>query len=106
MGRRLAAYTSVDGVWYGPDSDVPDDVASRITNPKAWADAAADPVTDEPDPAPGDDGEASAPPPKGGPGSGRDAWVEYAESLGVVVDEDATRDEIIDAVADAGHPVD
>lgn len=44
MAGKLAAYVDVDGVWYGPDSDVPADVAKRIDNPKAWAEA---PKSDE-----------------------------------------------------------
>lgn len=40
--RRLAAHVYVDGVAYSPDSDVPDEVAEQITNPKAWADAPAE----------------------------------------------------------------
>jgi hypothetical protein len=38
------------------------------------------------------------PPPKAGPGSSRDAWVEYAERLDIEVDDDMTRDDIIAAV--------
>jgi len=38
------------------------------------------------------------PPPKAGPGSSRDAWVEYAERLDIEVTDDMTRDEIIAAV--------
>lgn len=37
-------------------------------------------------------------PPRAGKGSGRDAWAAYAAGLGVDVDDDATRDEIIEAV--------
>jgi len=29
-------FVHVDGRIYGPDSDVPSDVAARITNPDAW----------------------------------------------------------------------
>lgn len=36
MVKRLTANVWVDGVLYGPDSDVPSDVAKQITNPKAW----------------------------------------------------------------------
>ncbi len=41
-GRKLVTYVHVDGQVYGPDSDVPADVAKRITNPKAWSDDAED----------------------------------------------------------------
>lgn len=44
--------------------------------------------------APVEDG----PPPKGGAGSGIAEWRAYADKLGVDVDDDATRDDIIDAV--------
>ena len=37
-------------------------------------------------------------PPRGGPGSDRDAWAAYAASLGVDVPDGATRDDIITAV--------
>lgn len=39
--RKLATYVHVNGTVYGPDDDVPADVAKEITNPKAWADGAA-----------------------------------------------------------------
>lgn len=35
-GARLARTVHVDGAAYGPNDPVPDDVAERITNPKAW----------------------------------------------------------------------
>lgn len=34
--KRLARYVTVDGATYGPDDDVPADVAEQITNPAAW----------------------------------------------------------------------
>jgi hypothetical protein len=37
-------------------------------------------------------------PPKTGPGSSRDAWVDYADSRGVEITDDMTRDEIINAL--------
>ena len=40
--RKLATYVRVDGTAYGPNDDVPADVAKQITNPKAWADGSAD----------------------------------------------------------------
>lgn len=39
-----------------------------------------------------------AAPPKAGRGSSREAWAEYAGSIGVDVDDDMSRDDIIDAV--------
>ncbi|MBQ1047860.1 hypothetical protein KBX50_05225 [Micromonospora sp. C51] len=35
-GVRLASTVHVGGRSYGPDDEVPDDVARRVTNPKAW----------------------------------------------------------------------
>lgn len=44
MGRRLSTYVHVDGVAYGPDDELPDEVAEKITAPHVWAEA---PVTSE-----------------------------------------------------------
>lgn len=60
--------------------------------PKAEAEPEAEPEAEaEPE-------DSDGAPPKSGAGSGRDAWVEYAESQGVDVTDDMTRDEIIEAV--------
>lgn len=37
-------------------------------------------------------------PPLGGPGSSREAWAAYAEQLGVAVDDEMSRDDIVDAI--------
>lgn len=37
-------------------------------------------------------------PPRSGPGSGRDVWAAYAQSIGVVFEDGATREDIITAV--------
>jgi hypothetical protein len=37
-GRKLSTYVHVDGVAYGPDDEVPAEVAERITAPGVWAD--------------------------------------------------------------------
>ncbi|MFG1872147.1 hypothetical protein [Micromonospora arborensis] len=36
--RRLATYVHVGGKRYGPEDEIPSEVAQKITNPKAWAD--------------------------------------------------------------------
>lgn len=46
----------------------------------------------------GDADAAVEAPPRAGKGSGRDEWAAYAASLGVDVDDDAGRDDIIAAV--------
>jgi hypothetical protein len=38
MGRKLNSYVYVDGKGYGPDDDVPAEVAKRIDNPDVWVD--------------------------------------------------------------------
>ncbi len=35
-GKKLASFVHVNGEVYGPDSDVPADVAKQISNPNAW----------------------------------------------------------------------
>lgn len=35
--KKLATYVHVDGVEYGPDSEVPAEVAKKITNDDVWA---------------------------------------------------------------------
>lgn len=95
MGRQLAYAVVVNGpdgepVTITPDKQVPDWAAKQIGD-HAY-------VTDD---EAADDG----PPPKTGKGSAKEAWVTYADTLGVEVDADATRDDIIAAIAEAGHPV-
>lgn len=51
-GRRLASFVHVGGQVYGPDSDVPDEVAALVTNPKAWA-GPVKAQSPEPEPEPG-----------------------------------------------------
>lgn len=41
-GRKLSTYVHVEGVVYGPDDEVPAEVAEKITAPGVWADEADD----------------------------------------------------------------
>lgn len=106
MGRRLRSYVHVpvglDWVVYGPDDEVPAEHAALITNPKAWAhdEAPTKDVTGE-EPKAASATELSEPP-RAGAGSGRDAWVAFAASRGVHVEDEDKRDDIIAALADAG----
>ncbi len=34
--KKLAGFVTVNGTTYGPDDDLPADVAKQIDNPKAW----------------------------------------------------------------------
>ena len=102
MGRRLRTFVHVQDKQhqahvFGPDDELPGWAAKRITNPKAWED---DGQGDEQDAEPAEptDGE----PPRSGRGSGRDVWAAYASEQGVAVSDDATRDDIIAALVDAG----
>ena len=105
MGRRLNAYVHVDGEWYGPDSTVPARVAEKIGD-HAWDDGSdqddatevgfTDSSTGQ---VPAGAGEA---PPRSGRGSGRDAWVAYAEANGLDVGEDHTREQIIADLEERG----
>lgn len=121
MGRQLARNVYVDGQWYRPGDTPPAHVAERITNPKAWAgdvdDGAEGDVRNTPEATGGahtritDDGDEAAEsladlaiPAKSGPGSGKQAWWQYAERNGVTVPEDPSRDDIIDACEAAGVP--
>lgn len=78
---------------------VPDDTFTRMSAEQLTelAGATRNPVeapADVPPPvAPAAD--AVAAPPRSGAGSGRDAWAAYADSLGIEVPDDMTRDDII-----------
>lgn len=92
--RKLAANVHVGGRFFEAGSTPDKEFADQITNPKAWGEDVESEATSD------------GPPPKAGRGSGKEAWAAYAEKLDVDVDADATRDDIVAAVAAAGHPVD
>jgi hypothetical protein len=105
---RLNAYVTVDGQWYGPDDEVPADVANRI-GAHAWDDDGGQDDGGEPaDVGFDDSGAQQSPtgageaPPRSGRGSGIDAWRRFAEQNGVGIDSDMSREEIIAAAEDAG----
>lgn len=81
------------------------ELAELIRNPAAWETpyvaGSADSTEDADFPAASSD----APPPRGGPGGSRLAWITYAHSQGLEVDHDLTRDSIIDACRQAGIEV-
>ena len=81
---KLRNSVIVDGVSYARGSTPPKEVADKITNPAAWEEESREASTGEP--------------PRAGPGSGREAWRNYASSLGVEFTDVATRDEIIELV--------
>ncbi len=119
---------------FGPADPVPAWAQAAITNPKAWAiapeqpapaaaKAPSAPTTAKPAVKPveaaasavavndvaandggGDDSAKPKPPPKSGAGSGKEAWSAYATSLGAEVKPEATREDIIAAIEQAGFP--
>ena len=124
MGARVAVWVHVEGQVYGPGDEPTAEHAALITNPKVWVDGAAAPspaagsgggpatpmppgpvwpstqddAPAEPDEATAGDTEQPVPPPRGGPGSGVDAWTAYAAAVGVQVDAGAGRDDVIAAL--------
>lgn len=101
MAKKLTRTVFVDGVAYGPASAVPDDIAARITNPKAWVDA------DAPAPAPAGFVPATAsvrsldePPSL--------EWTvrelkDFAKAQGIALGENRAKDQILAVLATAGH---
>lgn len=83
-------------VGFGPEDDVPESVARQL---------GAHVFENGEHPFPDGGRSAGSPPPKAGPGSGADSWSQYAAELGVQVPEGAKRDEIVQAISDAGKPV-
>ncbi|MEU7972164.1 hypothetical protein AB0B48_08980 [Micromonospora sp. NPDC049089] len=103
MGRKLNTFVHVadeHGAMhvFGPDRDPEPWAEKAITNPDVWegaeqASTPAEPVAD-PD----------GPPPKGGAGSGAPAWREYAARNNVEVASDASREDVVAALTEAGIP--
>jgi hypothetical protein len=84
---------------FGPKDDPKDELPgwarTAITNPDVW---------DGADDSSDDGASAVEVPPRGGPGSGAPAWRSYARSIGVEVADDASREDVIEALEDAGKP--
>ena len=114
-GARLARTVHVDGRPYGPGDQIPDEVAARIRNPRAWEGGVLPPEAtgapggsggqvDPEEPVEEDSGEAGrvAAPPRTGRGSGINAWRDFAAAHSVNVPENASREDIIAACENAG----
>lgn len=99
-------------VWFQAGEVPPGWAAELITNPSAWSETEPEPAAaavtapDAPAAPPVADAQAKQPamPPRSGKGSGLVAWAEYARNLGVEVEDDANRDDVIAALELAGHP--
>ena len=86
---------------FGPGDTIPAPAANQITNPKAWDSA----LVETEDLSGGAAGAIDVPiPAKGGKGSGLDKWRAYAKFKGYELEDDATREEIIDALEADGVP--
>ena len=117
---------------FGPEDRLSDWAVAAISNPDVW-DGQAPPQAPEPEPAPAavdqsaelarlrqriaelesarpdadsdtGPGQPVEAPPRGGPGSGAPEWRAYARSLDVQVADDATREDVINALEAAGKP--
>jgi hypothetical protein len=104
--------------------DVPDWAATQITNPDVWegelpphlqgeqdpsqppetpsAPVGAMPPHAQGTPVAAQSETGSGEPPRSGKGSGKEAWAAYADSLGVDVPGDASRDDIVAHLVERG----
>lgn len=101
MAKRLTRTVFVDDVAYGPDSAIPEAIAKRITNPKAWADA------DASAPAPAGVVPAAARP-TGEPPNGDWTVKElraFAKDHDVALGDSRAKEQILAVLAEAGHGV-
>lgn len=89
---------------FGPGDDVPAWAAKKITNPHVWAGGDGQTDTADSDADTSGGGEVAVPP-MTGTGSGKEAWARYAAARGVSVPDGARRDDIVQALRDAGVPV-
>jgi hypothetical protein len=96
MGRKLASTVVLwDAETQSPrvleaGTEPSAEDAKLIDNPKAWGKSAA--------PADGDDGDDADDDGRPAQSAKKAEWVDYAESLGVELDDDATKQDYIDAV--------
>lgn len=96
MGKQFTAFVHVDdgngkSRVFSPGDVMPEWAEAHVHNPKVWSGSSDEPATTK--------GPAPVEPPRSGPGSGRQAWVDYAKALDVHVEDDASREDIIAAVA-------
>lgn len=94
MTRRLARNVVIGRTSHLAGSELSDELAAKVTNPRAWADGDADVTSpgaaDAADGAGADDGSrsSSAPPVERPKDSGsKEAWVAYAKSGGASDDD-------------------
>lgn len=123
--NRLNCYVYVTGPdggvhGFGPDSVLPDWAKEKITNPHVWESLQTETVVtvarggeggaSDPGAGGAPTGEtADGPPPQGGAGASRQRWVDYAaprlNKLGIEIQADWKREDIIAACEKAGVPV-
>ncbi|MEU1240049.1 hypothetical protein ABZ388_06790 [Micromonospora parva] len=97
-GNRSVARSAT----FGPDDDMSKSenawAVKAITNPDVWEGGPSEQASAPAEPVVAQDG----PPPKGGAGSGAPAWREYAAKNNVEVAEDASREDVVEALTAAG----
>jgi hypothetical protein len=118
---NTTVHVHVDGksVAYGPDVEIPADIARLILNPKVWVGGlpGVEPSEGESDPDKGEgESEETVPveklpiPPKGGSKATTEAWAAYAKQeiaareLSIDIPADASRKDIIEALEAAEIP--
>lgn len=100
-----------DGVARAAGRVIEDDPTGELAIQAALDDAypnrerAADDVEDAEVNGAAPDDNGAEPPPQTGEGSTREAWLEYAAAVGVELDPETTRKDIVQALKDAGKPV-
>lgn len=87
---------------FAPTVEAPVPVDSVASEP-AQVDEVT-PISETEGVAGGSDGDEPSIPPKGGPGSGKSAWADYARAHNVSVEPGSSREDIIDQLDDAGVP--
>lgn len=103
--RKLTTYVHIDGVMYGPDDEISDEVAVRITNPNVWAGDVGTTVAGDAERSPATIPSDTEAPPRAGKGSGQDAWAAYAASATDTEESswaEQGRDDIIEALVNVG----
>lgn len=88
---------------FGPEDKVPGWAVSQITNTAVWDGSAPKGAPLSSGSTAGTSGDVTEPP-RSGTGSGVKAWKTYAESKGITVPDDATRDDVIALVEASTAP--
>lgn len=103
LNTTVHVYDGADTIVYRPGDEVRPEHRAQITAPGVWVDEPGEDLQE-------DKPEGLSIPPKAGPGSGKKAWAAYAvdasaaQGMKIDIPGDATRDEIVAALTEAGIP--